>query len=164
MTTAANVFNFGTMQPSLPWQRASAPDVRFETTELVREESSQGEVSSVNQGGATTRTSKEYLVLLEQVYNTRDPAAVFAFLEGHPFLVSLLIEAHAQVSRFFPSFVGFLEVHTDPDDTLDKQLVFFIATNLSAEDAFSRLDQLDEYWWLDATEHAQGKLCIMLEV
>ncbi len=113
-------------------------------------------------GCATTLVPKKHLELLEYLYHTDDFKTLFVFLDHHPFLVPILIEAFFQIERFFPSFVGFLEVHTDPDDSMDRQIMLSIMTSLSSEDALATLDQFDEQWWLDALGKAQGKLCIML--
>lgn len=118
--------------------------------------------SNLPQGSATTHASKEHVQLLSELYQTDDPKTILAFLEHYPFLVPLLIEASFQVAKFFPSFEGFLEVHTDPEDSTNRQIVLSIRTNLSPKDALARLDQFDEQWWLDEIGKAQGKLCIML--
>jgi hypothetical protein len=113
-------------------------------------------------GSATTLVPKKHLELLEYLYYTDNFKTLFTFLDHHPFLVPILIEAFFQIARFFPSFVGFLEVHIDPDDSTDRQIMLSIMTSLSPEDALATLDQLDEQWWFDEVGKAQGKLCIML--
>lgn len=115
-----------------------------------------------DENSATTRPLEPLTTILDQIYHYDDRVAVFAFLEQYPFLVPLLLEAFFKISRFFPSFAGFLEVHTDPEDRSDVQLVLSIMTSLPLEDAQACIDRFDEHWWLDSSGHAQGKLCIML--
>ncbi len=118
--------------------------------------------SAGSQESATTRTSKSILGLLTQLYHIDNPIEVFSFLESYPFLVSLLVEAFVEIERFFSSFVGYLEMHTDPDYSSERQIILSIVTVLSVEQAQKQLAQFDEHWWLDELERAKGKLCIML--
>lgn len=104
----------------------------------------------------------EQIESLDTRYIFRDRSAVLEFLDTHPFLVPLLIEAHEQLAFFFTSFTGYLEVRIDPEDFTDVQLFLFIKTNLSQEENRSRLNQFDQGWWLDAADRAQDKVCIML--
>jgi hypothetical protein len=52
-----------------------------------------------------------------------------AFLEQYPFLLPLLRETLDETTRFFPSFTGHLEVHTDPECPDDRQLILWIPTD-----------------------------------
>jgi hypothetical protein len=118
-----------------------------------------------NIGASVVRSSwaNIYLVI-EHWYTLRQPDEVLAFLEENPFLVSLLIEAYSPIQHYFPDSNLFLEMFADPESTDDHQLlVALIATHLSPEEALIKLDQLDEDWWLDVMDRAQGKLCINVE-
>jgi hypothetical protein len=65
--------------------------------------------------------------------------------------------------KFFPGSEVFLEIDTDPEATIDEQPIAFIATSLPSNEAFTRLKQFDEDWWLNALDRVQGKLCITVE-
>jgi len=54
------------------------------------------------------------------------------------------MEAYSRIRNFFPSEILFLEVATDPDEIGDKQLVIYICTDLSPQEAIDKLDQLDD--------------------
>jgi hypothetical protein len=95
-------------------------------------------------------------------YSLRHSRKVQKFLEENFFLVPLLIEARHYISKYFPASATFLDVETDPEEKT-KQLVALIATNLSPDDAYRQLKQLDEDWWLGALSQAQMKLCISVE-
>lgn len=100
----------------------------------------------------------------EQRFIYRRPNEVRQFLEAHPFLVSLLKEARERIDDYFGSRNDVvLEVIIEPDALDDHELFAFVQTDLPHKDALARLERLDEDWWLDASDRAQGKLCIHVE-
>lgn len=104
------------------------------------------------------------LTLLSRLYNIRRESEVFKFLEDKPSIISLVLEAHERIRDYFGSSTELvLEVITDPEATEDYELVIFVRTSLSPDDAFSMLEQLDEEWWLDASSDMSEKLCIHME-
>jgi hypothetical protein len=101
---------------------------------------------------------------LEQLYSFRRPEEVVELLQAHPFLVPLLEEAHEKIAQYFgPSSEVMLEVVTDPEAMDDRELFAFIRTTLPPDEALSNLDRLDQEWWLDAGDRAEGNLCIDVE-
>ena len=117
-----------------------------------------------NPRGCSVCTFEPDVRSLEQLYSFRRQAEVLQFLEAHPFLVPLLVEAHSKIGDYFGSNPEVaLEVVTDPEAIDDHELFAFIRTSLPADEAHDRLDRLGEEWWLDAMERAQGKLCIDME-
>lgn len=103
------------------------------------------------------------LQLLELIYSFRKPGEVKRFLETYKFLAPLLIEAYFEIGKHFPNPRIFLEIDIDPEETNDQQLVAFVATNYSPNEAIRKLKQFDEDWWLDALDRAQKRLCINVE-
>lgn len=102
--------------------------------------------------------------LLDQLYILRERAEVIRFIEERPFLAPLLLEAHGEIAKFFGPYPHvFLEIVTDPEAARARQLVAFVSTPLSPDEALDRLARLDEGWWLEALERAAGNLCITLE-
>jgi hypothetical protein len=51
---------------------------------------------------------------LENLYNFRQKTQVLEFLEKHPFLIPLLLEAHPHIRQHFPDSPLFLEYVPDP--------------------------------------------------
>lgn len=101
---------------------------------------------------------------LEQIYTFRRPEEVSQFLDTHPFLVPLLVEAHSKIAQYFgPSPDVVLEVVTDPEAIDYRQLVAFIRTDLDPMEALASLDRFDKSWWLEASHRSRGKLCVHLE-
>jgi hypothetical protein len=114
-------------------------------------------------GASTVRVSQTEIGLLERLYTFRKREEVLWFLERYPFLVSLLLEAHYEIEKYFSHSQICLEVVTDPEAMDDYQLAVFIVTKLGPDEAVDRLEQFDEGWWLDVLDQAQGMLCIDVE-
>jgi len=104
------------------------------------------------------------LETLERLYTLRRQSEVIEFLGDNPFLFPFLDEAYEQIRNYFgkSAQVG-LEVITDPEVAREQELVIFIRTNLSPDEAFEKLEQLGEGWWLDAPFNVREKLCIDVE-
>jgi hypothetical protein len=100
---------------------------------------------------------------LERLYSLRKPMQVRRFLGEHAFLVPLLVETHDIVTRYFAPLSLALEVVADPDSTDDQQLVLFVVLQGTPAEAFAKLQQFDDEWWLDAMDEARCRLCISLE-
>jgi hypothetical protein len=90
---------------------------------------------------------------LEKYYTFRDKERVLAFIEQNPNLLGLLFTAPAQISRFFPSANLFLEVVQDVEIPAVVKLWIFIATEYRGEAGISKLELLDDTWWLEASKN-----------
>lgn len=104
------------------------------------------------------------LEALEQLYILRRRSEVIKFLEDNSFLFPTLKEAYRQIRNNFGKSVQLiLEVITDPEVAGEQEVVIFVHINISPDEAFKKLEQLDEEWWLDAPANARGKVCIDVE-
>lgn len=102
--------------------------------------------------------------MVEPLYDFRRPREVSAFLQAHPFLFPLLVEAHGKIAEYFePSTKPILEANTDPEAEGSQELFVLIPTHDTPEQALSRLDRLDQEWWLDVLPQAHGKMTIDVE-
>ncbi|NEP42081.1 MAG: hypothetical protein F6K35_23805 [Okeania sp. SIO2H7] len=101
---------------------------------------------------------------LKQFYTFRDSKRVVQFLEKHPFLLPLLLEAPKQINTFFPGDELFLEVAIDPEAASpeDNELFLLIVTNIDPEEAVEKLWEFDDKWWLKASDKSRNKLEISL--
>ena len=104
------------------------------------------------------------LQALEQRYIFRNRSEVINFTVNNSFLLQSLHEACEQIRNFFgKSTQVVLEVVTDPEFAEDQELVIFIRTYLSPDEAFEKLEQFDDEWWLDVPATVRKKLCIDVE-
>lgn len=103
------------------------------------------------------------LAFLERQYTLRERGEVLQFLEKHPYLVELLLEAYGKIEAYFLRSEVFLEVAHDPEASDGDELVASIATTLKPKEAMQSLNQFDDDWWLSASDASEGRLCIRLE-
>lgn len=100
---------------------------------------------------------------LDELYQFRNHDEVKDYLRRHDYVVNVLVEAPEQIkSRFGRDTQIALEVITDPEDG-DVKLFAFVLTPPPVERALDLRDQLDEEWWLEASERAQGQLILDVE-
>lgn len=100
---------------------------------------------------------------IASVYSLRNAENVIIFLKKHLFLTSLLIEAKSYIDKYFSNSATFLDVETDPEEPNGQQLVALVETDASPEEAYRKLKQFNEDWWLKVIASAQMKLCISVE-
>lgn len=105
-----------------------------------------------------------YADLLADIYSVRDPSRVQGFLELHPSLAGLLLEAFPQIRGVFGrESAPVLEVLSDPESPSDDRLFVLVGTSSPVEEALGRLARLDETWWLRAMGRAESVLSIDVE-
>jgi hypothetical protein len=112
---------------------------------------------------ARQQTQEDAITVAIRGYEVRDTARVYAFLQSHTFLLSLLAEAQREIGEHFPDAPLALEVVADPDGGMSMQLIVSICTPLVPDIALAQLDRLDESWWHEALSRACHKLSIILE-
>jgi len=117
-------------------------------------------ITEVDVGDRADTKLNHDMVLLNNKYTLKTVRDVYDFIGNNPYLLPLLMEAYSRIRNFFPSEILFLEVATDPDEIGDKQLVIYICTDLSPQEAIDKLNQLDDNWWLNASDASDSKLLI----
>ena len=100
---------------------------------------------------------------LGELYTWVRPPAIARFLEDHPTMAPLLIEAHEQIQRHFGPRTVTLDVVVDPEGDDEPRLVARVRTSLDPVQALGILDQFDSEWWLDASLRGGDRICITLE-
>jgi hypothetical protein len=95
---------------------------------------------------------------LEEMYSFRDRTAVRRFLQVHPSLIEVILEARLHVSEVFgPDAKVELEVFSDPEVEGQEQLFANILTPLPVDEALRRLDKLDMEWFLGQLDRVDGQ-------
>ncbi len=101
---------------------------------------------------------------LEELYQLRNHDEVKDYLRRRDYVVDVLLEAPERIkSRFGRDTQIALEAITDPEDG-DRKLFAFVLTSLPVEQALDLRDQLDEEWWLEASERVRGQLILDVEL
>jgi len=83
---------------------------------------------------------------------------VQSFLDHHPSLHSVLNQARWQIYRYFGSVPVSLDIQTYHDESSNEELVVYIHTSLTVDEAMDRLDSLLEEWWIDSPYQIKGEL------
>jgi len=110
-------------------------------------------------GAPTARTLDFEPRSLERLYTFRRRAEVSRFLERHPFLVPLLLEAYSEMRNYFGLYPQvFLEVVSDPEVQGLVELFGYIVTRLTPEEAGRRLHRFDRDWFLNQLPRVKGLL------
>lgn len=95
---------------------------------------------------------------VEQLYEVVDKDLVRGFLEVHPHLASLLLEARAYARKAFNDAPPCqLELIGDPESG-DVVLEAKILTSMPIKDALEGLSRFDNAYWLDNQSRAKGQL------
>ena len=114
-------------------------------------DSSVKELQSLKTKTGISRIPKKYLIAkLSKIYELREPLNTLRFIIKYPGIWSLLFEAHLEIRKYFLDEKLVLEVISDTESSSWQKLVISIFTKKSTDEAFNRLNLLDENWWLDA--------------
>ncbi len=140
---------------------------RTNTTLFRRDEERLTERLSIAYGKNTFASgaflTSGFISELNRLYEFRDDRVV-RYLEKHPPLASVLKEAHERIRKYFGQDARVvLDAIKDSEMDDNERLFAFVQTNLSADDALDRLDELYEQWWLDRLSMVQPKMSIDVE-
>ncbi len=93
---------------------------------------------------------------LAQWYTLDAAGAATAFLDTHPFLTPLLIEAYPVLVQHFPQGRLFLRVSRDLEDPTWCELVAAINPGCEPTEALERWERFKHDWWLANMDRDQG--------
>jgi hypothetical protein len=97
-------------------------------------------------------------------YRVENVIDVHRFLQKHSNLIDVLLEAHRQIRKYFPTEKLRLKLYVDPESPQWEKLVLSICASAeSVDQALNQLDELDENWWIDASLGVAVNLCIHLD-
>lgn len=86
------------------------------------------------------------------------------FLEQNRYLVALLAEAVGHIRRIFGNErVPELRLYESREEMGASELAVRIPSSHSPSETLSLIDRLDEEWWLDVMDRANGKLFFTVE-
>ncbi|MEW6232328.1 MAG: hypothetical protein AB1566_08450 [Chloroflexota bacterium] len=108
---------------------------------------------------STVRRFEFQVRWVKQLYSFKKPEEVFRYLQAHPFLIPLLVEAHSRIEDYFgPQPQVVLEVVSDPEVHGLVKMFGYIVTTLMPEEAGQRLRLFDREWFLLQVHRAEGLL------
>lgn len=87
---------------------------------------------------------------IRSLYTVEEPLEAFKLIIDQEVMISLILEAHSKIRELFPTERLGLEVKTDPEIANWRSLWIAIYTKLEVDEAFAKLNILDDSWWLEA--------------
>jgi hypothetical protein len=99
---------------------------------------------------------------IQGLYVVPQIAKVRQFLQRHPFLMDIVIEARQQITEHFQECDVILRVHDDPEDPGNQSLVAYIHAPQDMEAALGHLHALDEDWFINQLESTEGLFNLLL--
>lgn len=103
-----------------------------------------------------THTNYQLLSRLGRIYNLSNSSRLLRFFDENRALIPVVIEAHEELKKRFPSEEFTLEVVSDSEVDDCDELFAYILTSLPVEDALQRLNDLDEEWFLNQLDRTNG--------
>jgi hypothetical protein len=99
-----------------------------------------------------------------KLYSIEDERELSQFVAKNPDIVTLLLEVHQQIRKYFPHEHLALKVSSDYEYPDWEKLVLSVHTDVNYSDEASiKLSEFDENWWLEASSGIGLKLYIGLE-
>ncbi len=112
---------------------------------------------------SVTHASPDLIGLIERMYILQGREAIRSYLECHPHLISLLLEAWSMIPLYFSGVQMTLRLVEDPEGDQAPQIGMYILVPSDDPDAaLARLTAFDQGWWLDAMDRAFGDLFITI--
>ena len=111
----------------------------------------------------SSQEERSSLQQLQHVYAFRNEKNIAEFLQQHPHLIALLLDAYPYIEKHFGARPQvFLEACIDPE-LAQEQLLTSIVTTRSVDEALTLLDHFDEDWFLPHLDHLENLITIHLE-
>ena len=112
----------------------------------------------------SSATHTQALELIETEFATPDFANTSEFLRDRPDIADILLSARTVIPRYFrEGTLITLRMQDDPDDNR-QYIAAYIQTSLETGDAFDRLHQLIDDWWLDASGGLREDVLLSLDL
>ena len=87
---------------------------------------------------------------IKSLYAVENSIESFQIIIEQEAIAPLILEAHSKIRELFPTERLGLEVKTDPENVNWRSLWITIYTKLEVDEAFAKLNLLDESWGLEA--------------
>ncbi|MBD1813951.1 peptidase [Microcoleus sp. FACHB-DQ6] len=87
---------------------------------------------------------------IKSLYAVENPLETFQIIIEQEAIAPLILEGYDRIRSLFPTERLGLEVKTDPEIANWRSLWIAIYTKLEVEEAFAKLNILDDSWWLEA--------------
>jgi hypothetical protein len=111
---------------------------------------SQGELESPSEIATAFDNLIASFNKIKSLYAVENPVESFKIIIEQEAIAPLILEGYARIRALFPTERLGLEVKTDPEIANWRSLWITIYTKLEVDEAFAKLNILDESWWLES--------------
>jgi len=105
-------------------------------------------------------------IRINPVYTVEEESSISKdaakFQKKYPFTRPVIDEAPDKIRKFFPNTKIEYVVAEDPDEADSEMLVILVYTPFNRNEAYEKLQLLDDYWFLDACEKSDCRISINL--
>ncbi|RUT10265.1 hypothetical protein DSM106972_007600 [Dulcicalothrix desertica PCC 7102] len=106
----------------------------------------------------------DHIQRISKAYLIEDKEKLTQFIVNNQEIVSLLLECQKQIRTYFPQGKLTLNVSPEYEHTEWERLEIFIYVDANnSDEAYDKLSQFDDDWWLDNSSGIGLKLFIGLE-
>ena len=103
--------------------------------------------------------SPDTMKLIEK-YTVTNPEIIRYLRKNKRLLKFVLTEAYEKIRQYFPSEDLILDFHKDPEDG-SETVILYIMVKMEPKEAFKKLKQLDNEWWIKRAPEFND-LCITI--
>lgn len=93
----------------------------------------------------------------------RNEVVTHQYLAEHRWLHQPLRETYRKIAEYFPDSEISLELVNDPEIIDTTEIVAWISTHLDIDEAFDRLQRLDNEWFLNVLDQFRNQFTINLD-
>jgi len=90
---------------------------------------------------------------ITKLYKLEDEENIIKFIESNNYLIDFLIDFYKQAKKIFENSI----IHLSLVDDHTEILFASIYTNLSVDEAMSKMEYIDENWFICNMDKARGK-------
>ncbi|MBE9218099.1 hypothetical protein [Dolichospermum flos-aquae] len=102
--------------------------------------------------------------IVSKFYTIENILAVNRFLQNHANLIDVILEAHPQIRKYFPTEKLRLKLYIDPESSEWEYLIIYVCANPEfISEAFNKLREFRKNWWREASLGVAVNLSIDLE-
>ncbi|QKQ73932.1 hypothetical protein [Nostoc sp. TCL240-02] len=131
---------------------------------LIHENRTEQQKTWLTQGHQENHELSYNFSKIVQFYTIDNVVDTLRFLRKHQSLVDILLKAHQEVRKYFPSEKLRLKLSVDPESPQWEKLLLSIYSSPEyVDEALNKLDEFDQKWWIEASLGVAVNLYINLE-
>lgn len=112
----------------------------------------------------TGRIRENSLGKIVSLYTVENISDIYKFLQNHSNLIDVILKAHPQIRKYFPTEKLRLKLYSDPESPQWEYLIISICVvSEFVDEALDKQHKFERDWWLNASLGVAVNLSIDLE-